>query len=70
MVSGSSAMPHLGQVPGRSDRTSGSIGQIHATPDDASFIASSDGFFDRKRSGPAANFFWQPLQQKRKVRSW
>ncbi len=57
-VLGSSAMPHLGQGPGRSESTSGSMGQIHCVPAGSAAAAacsaarrSSGGF--RKRSGSA-----------------
>ena len=58
---GSSAMPQIGQVPGRWRRISGCIGQVQMTP---SAGAGSAAFGARYFDGSAANFSRQPAQQK------
>ena len=68
--SGSSAMPQIGQAPGSSLTTSGSIGQIHFVPGGAS-VAGRPGEPPiasrcpaRNFAGCASNLCLQPAEQK------
>jgi hypothetical protein len=59
--SGSSAIPHIGQVPGPSCRICGCIGQVQIAPGVASGCARAP---PRKASGSARNLLRQPALQK------
>src|SRR2546421_8649457 len=60
---GSSAMPQMGQLPGRSRRISGCIGQVYIAP--AGSWDGEGGFGFRYCSGFAANRSLHPLLQKK-----
>src|SRR3954451_5432703 len=63
-VSGSSAMPQIGQEPGPSCRTSGCIGQVKIVPSGIGAAgAGADG--SRYFSGSDANLARQPPEQKK-----
>src|SRR5690242_15797665 len=65
-VRGSSAMPHFGQLPGRSLTTSGSIGQKYSTaaPAGASTAGGGAGVLSRYGRGLASNLRRQDGLQK------
>ncbi len=63
-ISGSSAMPQIGQEPGPSCRTSGCIGQVKIVPAGIG-AAGSRAAGSRYFAGSAANLVRQPPEQKK-----
>ena len=64
---GSSAMPHLGQLPGPIWLTSGAMGQMYSTALSANFGWACGCLGFRYFSGSASNFAMHPLPQKKYI---
>ncbi len=62
-MTGSSAMPQIGQVPGASRRISGCIGHVYWLP--GGTLTGSTTAGDRYFAGSAMNFVRQPAEQNR-----